>query len=142
MILQRDGRCIADINEFGCYYMDLLFGANKYENIQLGFPFINDFYVKERDKGYISKLNFIQHPEHILYDLGLLVVYHGKLPSTYICKPDEFEINHWVRIDDEKQKHHHFVFGDGKGRTAYDPWGVSKTVTDGDLYNKRVFEIL
>ena len=138
MILQIDKRALPEIQEDGCYYMDILNWTNVFTNIPLDFPFINDFYERCVERKFIEN-NFIQEPASIFYALGFKVIYLGKLPATYICKPDEFEINHWIRWE-KQDKIHHFVCGNGHGCTTYDPYGMSRTVREGELYNKRVFK--
>ncbi len=142
MILQRDKRAIKEIQEYGCYYMSLLYFANKYTNCQLGFPFINELYDISKKLDYISEANLVKFPDRILRKLGLLTVYLGHLPASYVCKPDEFEILHFKWIDKKGVEHHHFVAGDGKGHVTYDPWGFSATVANGELHNKRIFRVL
>ena len=138
MILQIDRRCIPEIQEYGCYYMSLLFHANRLLNIPLGFPFINDFYERCQEKGFI-KDNIIQLPEEILRILGLRVLYLGHVEPERVCRRDEFEILHFVRETKDKEVHH-FVCGDGANNVTYDPYGVSRTVAQGYLKNKRVFK--
>lgn len=136
MILQRDERALPAIQEYGCYYMSILFLANKLTNIPLGFPFINDFYERCEERVFI-KDNFIQDPAAIFHSLGMDVIYLGHINSEYICKPDELEILHFIYQDK-----HHFLPGDGHGQPTYDPWGCSKTVQTGELKNKRVFKLI
>lgn len=138
MILQTDSRLLKEINEYGCYYLCILDWTVIYKHLEVGYMFINDFYERCVERKFIEN-NFIQEPASIFYALGFKVIYLGKLPADYICKPDEFEINHWIRWE-KQNKIHHFVCGNGHGCTTYDPYGMSRTVREGELYNKRVFK--
>ena len=138
MILQIDVRCLLRMQEFACYYMDILFFTNKYTNISLGFPFINDFYERCEERGFI-KNNFIQDPAAIFGALGFHVLYLGHIKKEYVCRRDEFEILHFVR-ETKDEDVHHFVCGDGANNVTYDSYGVSRTVAQGYLKNKRVFK--
>lgn len=136
MILQKDERALLEITKFGDYYMTLLWFANKYTNLPLGFPFINDFYERCQEKGFI-KDNLIQDPSIILRVLHFNVLYLGHLSTDYICKRDEFEILHY-----KKDQNHHFVAGNGRGIVTYDPNGFSEITQFGELYNKKVFKTI
>jgi hypothetical protein len=49
------------------------------------------------------------------------------------------EILHFERVVGRGKIIPHFVAGDGLCHVAYDPWGVSKTVREGELRSRRVF---
>lgn len=139
MILQRDGRLREAIREYGCYYMSLLFLANKHTNVPLSAQKINGpLYFGNIQQGRMDASCFIKDPAGILRGLGLNARYTGQHePPDRVCGPDEVEVLYF-----KSPAGGHFVAGDGNGNVAYDPWGVSRAVTEGELVSKRIFRLL
>jgi len=139
MILQTDSRLTEVINRFGCYYMSILFLGNKYTGYQLSPKKILDLFSYAADCGWIDPDEaFINDPDGIFSEMGLHTIYHDKHePPWVMCRDDEIEILRFIR---KRQKH--FVVGDGHGHVAYDPIGVSKAVREGELRDKRIFDLV
>ena len=138
MILQRDDRLRFEIREYGCYYMSLLYLANKYTNAPLSVERINGpLYFGAIQQGAMNTFCFIQDPDAILAACGWKAKYTGvHEPPEYFCKENECEI---LRFEHGKQSH--FVVGDGHSHVTYDPMGVSETVRHGRLMSKRIFRL-
>lgn len=137
MILQRDLRLRKPIREYGCYYMCLLYIANKYTNVPLTIQRINNqLYHKHVQNGAMTANCFIRHPDTILRGLGLKATYTNRHESPdYQCADSEIEILYFRH----PEYRGHFVCGDGRGNVTYDPWGVSIAATEGKLVSKRIF---
>ena len=137
MILQIDKRLNHKIQEYGCYFMSLLWFVNKYTNFRLDCSVINNLYdslqdVKHNGLSIIDENCYINNSTLILKTLGLCADYTGVHESKdYICKDSEFEI---LCLNNGKMNH--FVAGDGKGNITYNPMGVSEGFK---LKSKRIF---
>jgi hypothetical protein len=139
MILQRDPRLRPEIQEWGCYYMCLLWWANKLTNIALDTRIINHLFVTFDRHGWLLSDCFVQDPTAILQYLGVDAEYTDKHePPTRQCGPHEFEIIKWVL---PRTGSAHFAAGNGRGTVTYDPWGISQAVTSGRLDSKRIFRL-
>jgi len=140
VILQRDQRLRPNIKRWGCYYMSILFLANKYKNTPFSVTTINNnFYLGNVQRGAMDKQCFIKDPDAVFASAGLKVQYTGKHEDkTRACKRGEIEILYYEHPD----LGGHFVAGDGRGNVAYDPWGVSMAVEEGELVSKRIFKLL
>lgn len=138
MILQRDTRLKKEIKKDGCYYMCLLYFANKYTNTPLSTSRINGtLYFKFIQNKWMEVNCFIHSPGDILRSMGLKADYTGKHERPdYPCKANEIEILYF-----KGPAGGHFVCGDGRGHVTYDPWGVSRAVTEGELVSKRIFRL-
>jgi hypothetical protein len=139
MILQRDPRLRAAINDWGCYLCSIFFLVNKYTNRELSTDLINTLYHVFHKRRWIDEECTILNPNAIFGYLGMDVKYtdrHERPSRT--CAHDEVEILYF----EHPQYGGHFVVGDGWGHVAYDPWGVSRTATDGTLVSKRIFRRL
>lgn len=139
MILQRDGRLRESIREYGCYYMSLLYFANKYSNAQLCVQKINGvLYYDNIREGNMNSSCFVSNPSGILQSAGLDAEYTGVHEAPiYVCGPREFEILYFKH----PKSGGHFTAGDGNGNVSYDPWGVSISATEGELISKRIFRL-
>ena len=148
MILQIDGRLKEEIQTWGCYWMSLLFKANKFTNITLSPDNINvgmfDHAVR---MGWMINNDeykcFIANPEALLDWLGVaceIVIENGthRLPPERECKKDEFEFLFFKRPGAIG----HFTTGDGQGHVEFDPAGESLSVAEGILRSKRMFKRL
>jgi hypothetical protein len=88
--------------------------------------------------GWMNANCYILNPERILRYFGVEASYTGvhEKPDRP-CASGEIEVLYF--------KHPtaggHFVAGDGEGHVAFDPWGVSRSATEGVLESKRVFRI-
>ena len=139
MILQTDRRLRPEINTFGCYFMSILFLANKYAKVPLSTVVIGKIFNDCVEMGYILNSKgysaFIQNAEGIFKHLGLDCKYtNNHEPPKRNCSKNEFEI---LCLQNSKGKKH-FVVGDGKGHIAYDPMGTSSI--DYKLKSKRIFK--
>lgn len=138
MILQTDSRLIKPINKYGCYFFSILFLGNKYTGYQLDTKLINSFYDYCVKAHWLNEECFVESPEAIFDKMGLPVIYHDKHEEPWIlCKDDEIEI---LRYEFGTWKH--FVAGDGHGHVAFDPMGVSRAVREGELKDKRIFDLV
>lgn len=139
MILQRDPRMREEIKKNGCYLMSLLYLANKLANVPLSAELITgDLFNVFVANGWMNANCYILNPEGILRYLGVEARYTGvhEKPDRP-CVSGEIEVLYF--------KHPtaggHFVAGDGEGHVAFDPWGVSRSATEGVLESKRVFKV-
>jgi len=138
MILQRDPRLNPTIRRYGCYLLSIFFLVNKYTNCEISTGMINEIFQILIDRGFMEEDAYIRDPAAIFDFMGLPVYYYDQhLPPNQDCKKDEIEI-----LMFKKGGWRHFVTGDGKGHVAYDPWGVSRAVTEGRLISKRIFKLL
>lgn len=139
MILQRDIRLRAEINEWGCYLMSILFLCNKYTNRELSTELINELYHVFHKHGWMDENCRILNPTAIFGYLGLDVRYTNRHERPErVCSSEEIEILYFKH----GEAGGHFVCGNGRGIVTYDPWGVSRSATDGELVSKRIFRRL
>ena len=139
MILQTDKRLREEINDYGCYFMSILFLANKYTGLPLSINTIENIFERCVDKGYIKNDEgysaFIISAEGIFKYLGLNCKYtNAHEPPKRNCSKNEIEILCLKNCRGIK----HFVVGDGKGHVAYDPMGIS--ASSFKLHSKRIFK--
>lgn len=133
------------IKPSGCYFMSIIEASTAY----LRFPFTHksviEFYDKEINDGDTDVDNemFVGNPQNLVDDLvgKGKIKFLGIRDSLYVCKDDEFEINCWHKTG---HSYNHFVHGNGKGITLYDPWGPngSDSVSDGSLLSKRIYAVM
>ena len=136
MILQRDKRLRGNIYEYGCYFMSLLWYANKLHNVPLSAQLINDdLYVRYQKHGAMDEECYVKDPVHILRDLGVDVSSVRKVPPDHEVPPGGFVIAKYVLPE---MGWAHFVAWQDNVVT-YDPWGVSRTATEGELESLRLF---
>ena len=137
MILQRDLRLRQPIRDHGCYFMSLLFLANKYANTQMSIQKINNaIYYGAIQQGYMTAQCYIEKPGEFLKWMGWSAKYMGKHETPdYVCGPGEAEILYFYH----PEAGGHFTVGNGAGIVTYDPWGVSRSATAGILKSKRIF---
>jgi len=118
--------------------MSILFLGNKYTGFQLSTKKINDLYDYCIDAGWMDEECYINDADAIFGETGLHTLFHDKHEDPWIlCRDDEieilrFQIGHWK----------HFVAGDGHGHVAYDPYGTSRAVREGELRDKRIFDLV
>ena len=135
MILQTDNRLNKQINQNGCYFMSLLFLANKHTGYKLSTTVISKLYMDLQERKFMDSNCYIQDPAGILKHLGLKAAYNQRHdPPKYRCDKDEIEI-----LCLQYSTNNHFVVGDGHGNIAYNPMG--KTAPNYYLKSKRIFKI-
>lgn len=141
MILQRDTRLPENIRTDGCYFMSLLWWANKLANVPLDTSRIQDvIYPHCLSHKWLNRELYIFDPDAILAYLGVDARYHGQHDApTRVCGDNEFEI---LLFHYSPKDWYHFTAGDGLGNVTYDPWGVSITATRGSLKSKRIFTLV
>jgi len=136
MILQTDDRLNESINVYGCYFMSLLYLANKLTGYKLSTTVIISLYNKFIDFRFMSTDCFIGDPDGIFKYLGLKTKYTDTHePPQRNCAKNEIEILCLKNCNGLT----HFVVGDGKGHIAYNPMGVSIGFK---LHSKRIFKLL
>lgn len=139
MILQRDPRMREEIKKNGCYLMSLLYLANKLANVPLSAELIaGDLFDVFVSSGWMTDECYVLNPDRILRYFGVEAEYTGthEKPER-LCAHDEVEILFFRH----PTAGGHFVVGDGAGHVAYDPWGVSRSATEGTLESKRIFRV-
>lgn len=142
MILQTHSELIAAVKKYGCYFMSLLFLANKHGGVDLDPRRIMQLYSDAIGRQLMDESCYIKDPGGILFLAGLRATYSQRHdPPDYLCDSDEIEILKFERPREPEGTWKHFVVGDGRGHVAYDPFGCSKTVAEGVLKTKRVFEL-
>ena len=135
MILQTHPRLIPEIRTDGCYFMCLLWYANKYEGCLLSPDVINELFGHFVHIHWLHVDCAVLNPQEILRHLGVDCRYTDRHePAIRACWPNEFEILRW-----EYDGKSHFTAGEGRGRVTYDPMGCSKTAKLGRLADKRIF---
>ena len=146
MILQTDKRLAEErppIKPYGCAFMSMAYNANKYHGYELGIPQIVAAYDDCVEERIMSSDCFIHSwhglAEYFRFELMKQAPVHR--PGDYVCENDEFEILLWRLNRGQGKEWRHFVAGNGKGITTYDPWGVSLTATTGILDSKRIFKL-
>lgn len=142
MILQRDSRLTGQIQDSGCYFMSILYLANKHAMTEWTIGDIHNVYDTAIDRGFMLPNCFIKDPDEIFALAGLETRYtqHHEAP-TRVCADDEVEILRFKHPDWDWYSH--FVVGDGFGNVAHDPWGVSVAAgREGSLKDKRIFKLL
>ena len=138
MILQTDSRLREEIQTDGCYYMSILFLVNKYTGLKMSAEFIDSVFDVLVALGYMSEQCYVLDPEEMFRHLGLRVKYTDQHESpSKVCNPGQIEILYFMGPVGG-----HFTAGNGTGIVTYDPWGVSRAVSEGKLISKRIFRRL
>lgn len=138
MILQWDSRLNREINRYGCYYMSLLWWVNKKTGYQFDPKEILRLYGVFIDREAMEKDCYIKDPCGILSYLGLEVRGVEVVGHSQATEDGQFEVLYFERSSHGRVIPH-FTAGDGHGHVTYDPWGESRTVSDGVLASKRIF---
>jgi hypothetical protein len=141
MILQTDSRLNAQINASGCYWMSLLWWGNKLAGREYDPDEIELLYKWHVDSDWMRPNLYIQRPDEILRDVGVTMPGWLGEVATEWQPPDGkrgIEILYFEMPRTPAGVWGHFVAGDGHGHVTYDPWGVSKTATLGDLTRRYV----
>ena len=146
MIHQTDAKFPDDIRHYGCYMLALLYQIEeKLKTPLMTYNRVKEIFATEQAKGNIGAECFLTDPQRLVDDLvpGKLT-FKGKVAADYKTSIWEFEIQCWYN---PKTDFHHFVAGGDpaacpKG-VAYDPIeGGSRTVREGYLESKRIFDIV
>lgn len=137
MILQRDKRLNENIQKYGCYFMSLLFLANKFKNYLLSAQKIEelyDFFVLEH---WMDEDCFVKKPKEIMNFLGMKT--KKVIKSFDLVSKAPYELLYFQRTKASGRIVPHFTAGDGLCNVTYDPWGTSRTVAEGTLVSRRLF---
>lgn len=141
MILQTDTRMHPQINEYGCYFLSILWFGVRHTGLQLSAELIADqLYTRFIRRQWMSDTCFIKRPVDIFRFLNIevdmvFVAGSHRVPADYQCADDEIEILRYKAPGSIS----HFIAGNGLGQPAYDPYGLSRSVREGRIMDKRVF---
>ena len=136
MILQTDSRLSKEINVSGCYFMSLLYLANRETGYKLSIPIIERLYMQFIELDFMDENCYILDPEGILNYLGVKCKYTDRHESPkYRCTRAEIEI-----LCLKYTGYKHFVVGDGFSHVTYNPTGKLKPGCY--LHSKRIFKLL
>ncbi len=119
------------IGEYGCYYLAVIHLAEELTKKRID---AIDFFVQALEKKWVDHEATMLQPAEILGNLTKNRFIVVKEDISYQPKNAEYEI-----LLFENGNYCHFVLGDGTGKVAYDPLGVSNTVANGKLAGKRIF---
>lgn len=125
----------AQIGESGCYFLSILHLAETVLD-----KYIDAFaaFLLALQKGQVREDCYIVNPSALISDLTGMGWYVSTEAAGYVPHSGELEIirYEWQEIN---TLHGHFVVGDGVGRVKYDPYGTSRTVSNGKPVSKRIF---
>jgi len=130
--VQRD---MERIGSEGCYFLSLIVAVERELDSELD---IYAVYLASLEAGAIGEDCYVYEPQNILdtYLGGKWNV--SKMPAAYFASEGDIVIMRYERKDGMKTWAH-FVLADRSGaKVEYDPYGTSKTVSDGQLVSKRV----
>lgn len=127
------------LGAFGCYFFCILDLARETTG-KLFNPAVE--YLASTSAGEMGDDCFILNPAMILHRLTGKGVEFRKEGADYICGPGEYEVNRWEWQKAPMVTVGHFVRGDGKGATTFDPYGNSQTCANGKLVSKRIFKVV
>jgi hypothetical protein len=133
------------IKPSGCYFMFWVRALSCHFDLPFTHSRVISFFDAELLNGRPDVTNemFVQSPQALIDDLvgKGKVLFLGERPASYVCADNEIEGCCWHLAP---HTYKHFVQGNGKGITIYDPWGPwgSDSVSDGVLLSKRVARIL
>lgn len=141
MILQTDTRMHPQINEYGCYLLSILWFGVMHTKLQLSAEMISgQIYPRFVKRGFMTDTCFIERPVAIFdfLNMGVEMIYvdgSHRVPADRKTMPDEIEILRY-KVPGSIS---HFIAGNGLSQPAYDPYGLSRSVREGRLMDKRVF---
>ena len=109
MIYQNDDRLLIEIQDYGCYYLSILYLVECLTDKNFTVNAINDDFTDFKYLGVISDEAFIEHPAWIFRKYDILVDYLGA-----------YKLHKYAYGELEVLKFHrpgmvHFVVGDGRG---------------------------
>lgn len=154
MIRQDDNALPKAINNWGCYFMAILYHAGLRKNKEFGADEIEAIYKSAMATGIIGKEVYkdgvlidgcyINDPTALFSLCGVGVTTVKKTEADYQCVTGELEISHFKRLANtpagmNNSAHDHFV-ATSDGKVIYDGLGNSNTVRYGFLKSKRVFK--
>jgi len=148
MIYQWHEDLDSGFSKYGCYEMVLDQIASSLAKISMTPEKLNKLHREYVNKGIVEEDFYIHNPVLALRHNGLNAVGVTKEKASYVCGRNEYEVLLWKRPAESKHDRetygdwvYHFTRGNGDGITTYDPWGVSKAATTGELRSKRVIVI-
>ena len=145
MILQTDPLLNDNINDFGCYFMTILFLVNKHTGRGFDRADINHLYDLLQGTEYMDEDCFMENPVGVFNYAGLPMKGVMITSPRYKTKPGQIEFLRFERTYFSKKRNKnitygHFVVGAGSHNViAYDPAGNSNAVKYGKLESKRIF---
>ena len=147
MILQTDKRLQKERpakRPYGCAFMSMAYLANKYLDYEFSIDIIIASYDDCVESRVMSEDCFINSWHGLAEFFGFEIIKQVPVHKDrkYECGSDEMEILLWRLPRGDGRLWKHFVAGNGKGITTYDPWGVSLTATTGSLDSKRVLKLV
>ena len=133
MILQTNPALPEVIRKYGCGLMAIIWHSARLGGMTVsGVSDVLDVYNEAVSHGAMDANCFIRNWDAVFSAAGLGTRYTGRHePSDRNCAANEIEI---LRFPG------HFVAGNGNGIVTYDPWGVSRAVSQ-PMKSKRIFRI-
>jgi len=150
VIRQNDTAMPEAIKNWGCYFMSVLYHAEKKRGKPFDADEIISIYRACMTTGVIGKEEykdgrlvdgcFINDPVSLFHVAGVRVSSVIKMDASYKAQQGELELLCWHRpATSMNAEHTHFVAGEN-GQVAFDPLGKSMTVKLGYLKSKRIFK--
>ncbi len=144
MILQIDSRWEnPSMHDNGCHVLSECFLVNRIGNIPMSIDIIEAMILKlqgmtaPNGKPAIDTELTVNDPDAIVTYFGLHYTKYARLEGPlYICGHGEQELLHWSRPGVTVT---HWTTGDGAGNVAYDPEGYSLSVSQGKMFEKKIF---
>lgn len=145
MILQTHKELPGDVNTWGCYFMSLLYHAEKKTGKLFDVDKVISIYRACKTTGILGEECFVIDPVSLLAVAGVGVSTVTRVDAVTNPTQGGFEVLHFHRDADTpvgmgNSAHDHFVAGDGTGHVAFDPLGMSNTVRYGFLKSRRIFK--
>jgi hypothetical protein len=133
MILQTNPALPEIIRKYGCGLMCIIWHSARLSGCTIsGIADILDIYNESVSHGAMDANCFIRNWDAVFSAAGLGTEYTGRHePADRDCRGTEIEI---LRFPG------HFVAGDGRGNVTYDPWGVSRAISQ-PMRSKRIFKV-
>jgi len=143
-MIRQDDRRFTDkrIPEWGCVLLSYLWYANKLTNYGFDIEGIQQIVKDFEARGWIDGQIMVLQPDRILGYFGIaLDGYVRAEVSEYICGAREYELLTWHYTDSGGHAWEHTTAGSGNGEVTYDPLGLSHSVANGKIKEKRVFKV-
>jgi hypothetical protein len=141
-IYQTDAEFPPDIRSYGCYFLSLLFQLDRLFSLGImDHKIIQAIYEAESKDFDLGPECYISNPKGLANHVARgKTDFLGRFDRFYVCRENEFEVCRWFNPNTDFG---HFVAGDGKGNVIYDPIeGGSRTVREGYLESKRIFQVI
>ncbi len=144
MILQTDPGLPEEIHTFGCYFCSCLYHAERLTGREMDVDRVMAIFTAARASGILLEECYVNDPVSLMAVAGVNVRAVVKAGKLELPSERGFEVLHFRREKDTPAgmgngAHDHFVAGDGHGKVAFDPLGLSNTVKYGYLKDKRIF---